>query len=482
MDCIPEHTFKYAQVCQFQPFFSNIKAHHHFLPPPKKAVVVSASFLYLPLKLPSWIAWKKKVSVSLYSIFLLPVFTTWDIFKFRYTDDFLGTIENGGSQTLVLIRISGELVENANFQPCPRDLNLVALEGCNMLCQPASQVMECRWFMDCILMAIILAVSGPLINCGQVYEYMNSYIYECIWKLSWHLYFCQQRLLPITTGTYSPRRFINPSSPSPLSSCFQWLMKSYCGCISLFSCIGPLHLLGYHRASGSPIWWLVNRYPGIQILFTPTQLLNHNSPQPMLVCIEDLTQATFPLSLPLRSSLIILVSFLSLIVFYAFPSLYLCSWHPLHGQKKVNSAGVACSNPTPSKEMNCLHLIHGQFLGDNLWAADIFFLRSVFVCLLPWAILRCCCSVTKSCLTLCDPVDCSMPGSSILHCLLEFAHIDVHGSVMLSDHLFLHWPPSFDFSPFQHLSPFQWVGSLHQVLELQLQHQSFQWIFRVDFR
>ena len=31
---------------------------------------------------------------------------------------------------------------------------------------------------------------------------------------------------------------------------------------------------------------------------------------------------------------------------------------------------------------------------------------------------------------------------------------------------------------------FQWVGSLHQVakvLEFQLQHQSFQWIFRVDF-
>ena len=31
---------------------------------------------------------------------------------------------------------------------------------------------------------------------------------------------------------------------------------------------------------------------------------------------------------------------------------------------------------------------------------------------------------------------------------------------------------------------FQWVGSWHQVaklLELQLQHQSFQWIFRVDF-
>ena len=43
-------------------------------------------------------------------------------------------------------------------------------------------------------------------------------------------------------------------------------------------------------------------------------------------------------------------------------------------------------------------------------------------------------------------------------------------------------PPAFYFSQNQGL--FQWIGSLHQVaqvLELQFQHQSFQWIFRVDF-
>ena len=34
----------------------------------------------------------------------------------------------------------------------------------------------------------------------------------------------------------------------------------------------------------------------------------------------------------------------------------------------------------------------------------------------------------------------------------------------------------------QHQDLFQWVGSLHQMAKvLQLQHQSFQWIFRVDF-
>ena len=42
--------------------------------------------------------------------------------------------------------------------------------------------------------------------------------------------------------------------------------------------------------------------------------------------------------------------------------------------------------------------------------------------------------------------------------------------------------PTFSLS--QHQGLFQWVNSLHQVakvLELQLQHQSFQWIFRIDF-
>ena len=34
-----------------------------------------------------------------------------------------------------------------------------------------------------------------------------------------------------------------------------------------------------------------------------------------------------------------------------------------------------------------------------------------------------CCSVTKSCLTLCDPMDCSVPVSSVLHYLSKFAQI-----------------------------------------------------------
>ena len=37
-----------------------------------------------------------------------------------------------------------------------------------------------------------------------------------------------------------------------------------------------------------------------------------------------------------------------------------------------------------------------------------------------------CCSITNSCLILCDPMDCSTPGSSVLHDLPEFTQIHVH--------------------------------------------------------
>ena len=55
-------------------------------------------------------------------------------------------------------------------------------------------------------------------------------------------------------------------------------------------------------------------------------------------------------------------------------------------------------------------------------------------------------------------------------------------SVMPSYPLSFSSPPAINLS--QHQGLFKWVSSSHQVarvLELQLQHQSFQWIFRTDF-
>ena len=95
-----------------------------------------------------------------------------------------------------------------------------------------------------------------------------------------------------------------------------------------------------------------------------------------------------------------------------------------------------------------------------------------------------CCSVPELCLTLWDPMDCSTPGFPVFYYLLEFSQTHVHwvsDAIQPSPHLS---PPSHALNLFQHQGFFQWVDSSHQVakvLELQLQHQSFQWIFRVDF-
>ena len=41
-------------------------------------------------------------------------------------------------------------------------------------------------------------------------------------------------------------------------------------------------------------------------------------------------------------------------------------------------------------------------------------------------ICHCCCSVTQSCPTLCDPTDCSTPGLPVHRQLLQFAQVHVH--------------------------------------------------------
>ena len=64
----------------------------------------------------------------------------------------------------------------------------------------------------------------------------------------------------------------------------------------------------------------------------------------------------------------------------------------------------------------------------------------------------CCCSVTRSFLTLCNSMDCSTPPLSVPHYLPEFAQVHVHwigDAIQLSHPL----PPSFAFSLSQHQGP-----------------------------
>ena len=63
-----------------------------------------------------------------------------------------------------------------------------------------------------------------------------------------------------------------------------------------------------------------------------------------------------------------------------------------------------------------------------------------------------CCSVAQLCLTLCDPMDCSMPGFLILHHLPELAQTHVHwvsDAIQTSHPLSSPSPPAFNLSQHQ---------------------------------
>ena len=116
-----------------------------------------------------------------------------------------------------------------------------------------------------------------------------------------------------------------------------------------------------------------------------------------------------------------------------------------------------------------------------------FFSNTVLYCDCSWTCMfnSIISSVTQSCPTLCNPMDCSMPGLPVYHQLPEFTQTHVHwvgDASQLTHPLSSTSPPAFNL--LQHQDFFQGVSSSHQVakvLELQLQHQSFQWIFRNDF-
>ena len=76
-------------------------------------------------------------------------------------------------------------------------------------------------------------------------------------------------------------------------------------------------------------------------------------------------------------------------------------------------------------------------------------------------------SVTQSCPTLCDPMNCSTPGLPVQHQLLEFTQTHVHwvgDAIQPSYPLSSPSPPALNLS--QHQGLFQWVSSSHQVAKV----------------
>ena len=73
-------------------------------------------------------------------------------------------------------------------------------------------------------------------------------------------------------------------------------------------------------------------------------------------------------------------------------------------------------------------------------------------------------SVTQLCLTVCNPMNCSMPGLPVHHQLPESTQTHVHrvgDAIQLSHPLSSPSPPALNLS--QHQGLFKWISTLHQV-------------------
>ena len=98
-------------------------------------------------------------------------------------------------------------------------------------------------------------------------------------------------------------------------------------------------------------------------------------------------------------------------------------------------------------------------------------------------------SVTQLCPTLCNPMDCSIPGFPVHHQLpgacskscpsSRWYHPTISSSVVLLSSYLQSFPASGSFP----MSQFFTSGgqSIGQSMKFQLQHQSVQWMFRTDF-
>ena len=176
---------------------------------------------------------------------------------------------------------------------------------------------------------------------------------------------------------------------------------------------------------------------------------------------------------------------------YSFPLWFISGYRILF---PCYTAGPCClsilciiASPTPSLSTTSL---------SHIYFIDTVLFQDKFICVIFWiphisdiiwyflSLWFQFSSVAQSCLTLCNPMDCSTPGFPGHH-QPEFTQTHVHwvsDAIQPSHPLSSPSPPAFNLS--QHQGLFQGVSFLHQVakvLEFQLQHQSFQWWFRTDF-
>ena len=154
---------------------------------------------------------------------------------------------------------------------------------------------------------------------------------------------------------------------------------------------------------------------------------------------------------------------------------------PLEKEMATHSSILAWRIPW-TEEPGRLQSKGSQRVGHN-WVTSLSRSLSIKSELTEW-IYKYRCQFSCSVMSDSDPIECSTPGLPVHHQLPESTQTHVHwvsDDIQPSHPLSPPSPPTFNLSQHQGL---QWVSSSHQVakvLEFQLQHQSFQWIFRTGF-
>ena len=173
--------------------------------------------------------------------------------------------------------------------------------------------------------------------------------------------------------------------------------------------------------------------------------------------------------------------------------------HHMQGNKSTINSWLLIKTSWGQKAVgwnpNCIHLLYLEAVSSATVSFNFGSLGCAILCVVcrgPWEwmlkLLHCIPFLfivqLLSHVQLCDPVDCSRPDFPVHHHLPELAQIHVHwvgDAIQPSCPLWSSSPPAFYL--FQHQGLFQswFFSSRAKVLKLQLQHQSFQLIFRVDF-
>ena len=120
--------------------------------------------------------------------------------------------------------------------------------------------------------------------------------------------------------------------------------------------------------------------------------------------------------------------------------LYICLYSWLLLASRTNWLDLMEGKHEPTPLPSC-HRFQTRHTKSSFKRIFFFFIVSITCC--------CCCSLAQSNLILCDPMDCSKSGLSILHHLLELAQTQVHwvGDAIQPSHpLSSPSPPAFNLS------------------------------------